>query len=588
MGIVYSAIYPKNGKRVAVKVLSPGMMSDPKLLKRFEREIEILKRLDHPNIVKYYGGGTAGNQRYYAMEYLDGGSLQDILKKRKRLNWEQTIQVGRQITAALEHAHNAGIIHRDLKPANLFLTKKGRLKLGDFGIARDTEATALTAAGKTVGTYAYMAPEQIQVSHPISRKTDLYAVGCLLYEVIVGETPFLSENPMDMLMQHLKDDPYNVSDKVADCPPQLDQLIERLLEKNPDDRPYDALAVHTELGEILDAIKSAEADGLEPGSTGAALPPRTGNKKRPGDEHAVVPAEKPKKKKKKKKKRDDVPIHERTWFLATCLLTLLAATVWLLLPPGEDWYADEWREAIRGDEYAQRATLEDHIDPYLEKFPDGKHVAEAHDLSNLIHANMLELQLKNLGRRSDVIEPPFKAACVRAARLEDEEGLIYKPTWDPPPKDDLRSNPLPALQRWKQLAERGRELMTQSPVSPTSTAAENETGESARPTEADETRWLTRLCDNHHDYFRNKLLSSPRDREFVRDRLVEAEVLAGDDLTLDEARTIWQYIQSEFQKVDRLEDYAEFAQQRLQGNEAELPLAESPAPVVQAGAAGDD
>lgn len=571
MGIVYSAIYPKNGKRVAVKVLSPGMMSDPKLLKRFEREIEILKRLDHPNIVKYYGGGTESNQRYYAMEYLDGGSLQDVLKKRKRLNWEQTIHVGRQITAALEHAHNAGIIHRDLKPANLFLTKKGRLKLGDFGIARDTEATALTAAGKTVGTYAYMAPEQIQVSHPISRKTDLYAVGCLLYEVIVGETPFVSENPMDMLMQHLKDDPYSVSEKVPDCPPQLNQLIERLLEKNPDDRPYDALAVHTELGEIRDAIKAADEEGLDLTSAGAALPPRAGRKK--GEEQAAVTDDGTKKKKKKKKKRKDVPIHERTWFLATCLLALLAATIWLLMPPGEDWYADEWRESIRGDEYAQRATLEDHIDPYLAKFPDGKHVAEANDLSNLIHANMLELQLKNLARRSDVIEPPFKAACVNAARLEDEEGLIYKPTWDEQPDSPLPSNPLPALQRWKQLAERGRQLMTSTPTAAPESdeeepaASEDETKHS----EADEIRWLTRLCENHHEYFRARLLSSPRSREFLQERLLDAESLADDDLTLNDAKAIWRYVQAEFAKVDRLQDYAEYAQQRLQGQTAELP-----------------
>jgi serine/threonine protein kinase len=126
MGVVYSAIYPQNGKTVAVKLLAPGLVSDPKVLKRFEREMEILKRLNHPNIVKYYGGGTDGDQRYYVMEYIDGGSLLDVLKLRDRLTWDKAIQVGRQVASALEHAHNAGIIHRDLKPANLFLTKKGR------------------------------------------------------------------------------------------------------------------------------------------------------------------------------------------------------------------------------------------------------------------------------------------------------------------------------------------------------------------------------------------------------------------------------------------------------------------------------
>ena len=260
MGIVYLATYVETGKQVAVKVLPPALSEDEKLLKRFEREILILKRLRHPNIVKYYGGGTHQGQRWYAMEYIDGGSLHDILKKRKRLTWDQAIQVGRQLTAALEHAHNAGIIHRDLKPGNLFVTKKGRIKLGDFGIARDTEATALTAAGKTVGTYAYMAPEQIHGHAPISGKTDLYATGCLLYELLVGETPFVSANPAEMLMMHLNDYPYNLHEKNVECPLALDQLVERLMQKKPEDRPFDALAVNTELDHIL---KSAEASIAE-------------------------------------------------------------------------------------------------------------------------------------------------------------------------------------------------------------------------------------------------------------------------------------------------------------------------------------
>jgi serine/threonine protein kinase len=301
MGVVYRAIYPKNNKPVAVKILAPGLINDPKLLSRFEREIKILKRLDHPNIVKYYGGGTENNQRYYAMQFINGGSLQDVLKKRGRLSWEQAIHVGRQVCSALEHAHNAGIIHRDLKPANLFLSRKGRLMLGDFGIARDTEATALTAAGKTVGTYAYMAPEQINGAHPICGKTDLYALGCLMYEILVGETPFVSDNPAEMLMQHLNDDPHNVAEFAPDCPVWLDNLIDRMLAKNPEDRPYDALAVHTELGEIRDRIaegNSVAGANTLPGGQIATQAENTQLRK------AL--------KKKKKRKRKDVPLHERT------------------------------------------------------------------------------------------------------------------------------------------------------------------------------------------------------------------------------------------------------------------------------------
>ena len=548
MGIVYSAIYPENGRKVAVKVLTPGLHSDRKLQKRFEREIEILKRLDHPNIVKYLAGGIDAGQRYYVMEFIDGGSLQDKLKKRKRFSWEQTIHVGRQVSAALEHAHNAGIIHRDLKPANLFLSKKGRLKLGDFGIARDTEATALTAAGKTVGTYAYMAPEQIQATHPITGKTDLYALGCLLYEVIVGETPFVadSNNPMDMLMQHLNDEPYNVTEKVPDCPVQLDALIDRLLAKNPDDRPFDALAVHTELGEIRDAVNAGHSISL--GSTVAAdtkVPTAT-------KETAKDAAAKAKKKKKKKSK--DVPFHEQTWFLATCLVILLLATVWLLMPPGENWYADKWRPAMQGDEYAQRETLEKHIDVYLQTFPEGQYVEEARQLSDKLHANILEPQLKNLGRRDEPVSPPFKAACVQAAVLEDEEGLVYFPTWADVTGQSLAANPLPAIQRWHELIQKSATL-------------EN--------AEEEETRWLIQVCRNHFDYFRQKFLESDQSVAYLRSRLEAAEILHAEGKP-EQALAIWDFLYKTFGKVQRFGDLTEYARKRFGG--IKLPMPESSGP----------
>lgn len=544
MGIVYSAIYPKNNKKVALKVLSPGLMQDPRLLKRFEREIEILKRLDHPNIVKYYGGGTVKNQRYYAMEFIDGAPLDQVLKKRKRLSWEHAIQIGRQVSSALEHAHNAGIIHRDLKPANLFISRKGKVKLGDFGIARDTEATALTAAGKTLGTYAYMAPEQIQVSHPISRKTDLYALGCVLYQVIVGETPFQSDNPMDLLMQHLKDDPYNVMEKVPECPVWLDKLIERMLAKNPDDRPFDALAVHTELGEIRRRAEAGSSVSLAETVEATRLPT---------DAAEAVPA---RRKKKKKKKKKDVPIHEQTWFLALCLGALIAATTWLLWPKGEDWYAEQWRAALQTetDEYAQRQTLDDHLDKYLELFPEGRHVDEAREKSDQIHVYELESQIQTLSRLNKAIEPPFKDACVRAAALDKEDGLTFYTPWDGDKytSAELTANPLTAMQRWKSLVE---------------------TGEAVEP-QTDEIRWLTRLAQDRHDKFKELLIASPKATMYVHRFLQDAVEAAGEDITPALSGACW-YVYDELKNVDQLKDYVEFARLMYNGSRTPLPDLES-------------
>ncbi|MGH7127120.1 MAG: serine/threonine protein kinase, partial [Planctomycetaceae bacterium] len=243
MGIVYLAIYAETGRNVAVKVLSPQMTANATLVRRFEREMEILKKLRHPHIVRYYGGGKSGGQHYYAMELMEAGSLEEVLRRKGQLSWEQTIDCAMHISKALEHAHNHGIIHRDLKPANLFLSKEGRLKLGDFGIARDSDATALTAAGKTVGTYAYMAPEQISGRAAISGKTDLYALGCVMFEMLTGRTPFLGETAAEMLMKHLSEAPPRVREFTVNCPVWLESLVMRLLEKNPEDRYYDALAV---------------------------------------------------------------------------------------------------------------------------------------------------------------------------------------------------------------------------------------------------------------------------------------------------------------------------------------------------------
>ena len=548
MGIVYSAIYPSTGKTVAVKVLSPGLIADPKLVKRFAREMEILKRLNHPNIVKYYGGGIENNQHYYAMEFIDGGSLQDTLKKRTRLTWDQAIHVGRQVSSALEHAHNAGIIHRDLKPANLFLTKKGRLKLGDFGIARDTEATALTAAGKTVGTYAYMAPEQIQAGPAISRKTDLYALGCVLYEVLIGETPFKSDNPMEMLMQHLQDDPYSVCEKVPECPIALDKLIEELLAKNPDDRPYDALAVHTRLGEIREMM--ATGGGVSLADTVVADSVSTKEEKK-ADTAA-------KKKKKKKKKKQDVPIHERGWFLTLCLIALIAATAWFLQPHSEDWYADQWRDLMPGDKFDQQEALRDYIDPYLEKFPEGKDKDEARLHSDDVHCKILEVQLRNMAKLPLPVDSAFKKECVDALKLENEEGLFYSISWDKAKTATLAANPLPTMERWKALIQKW----------------------GAKPPPDDETRWLLLVCERHHSHFREELIASPNAEEYFHERMLAAEEKHATSLESREAEAlaIWWHVYQEFAKVDRFSDFSEYARKRHNREEVPIPPAVRPAP----------
>ncbi|QDT65715.1 serine/threonine protein kinase [Calycomorphotria hydatis] len=251
VGTVYRAVNMKTGQAAALKILLPQVSKDKDIVARFNREIDILERLSHPNIVELYESGNYKDQLYYTMELVEGGTLKQILKRKIRLDWQDAVEIGWQVCSALQHLHNHGIIHRDLKPANLFFTEQANVKLGDFGIAFDTEAADLTASGLTVGTYMYMSPEQIRGARTISPKTDLYALGCLLYEMLTGRPPFQGENFAQIFDQHLQATAPPVSIYVHDVPEELSDLVDSLLKKDPEQRPFNARAVQGMLGETL-------------------------------------------------------------------------------------------------------------------------------------------------------------------------------------------------------------------------------------------------------------------------------------------------------------------------------------------------
>ena len=385
MGVVYLATYTKTGQKAAVKVLTPALSSNKQLVARFEREMEILKRLQHPHIVRYYGGGRTGNQHFYAMELMEGGSVEDMLKKKKKLTWEQTIDIGQQVAKALEHAHHNGIVHRDLKPANLFVSKNGKIKLGDFGIARDTEATALTAAGKTVGTYAYMAPEQISGKPPVSGKTDLYALGCVMFELLTGRVPFEADTPAEMLFQHIQDEPPRVTKYAIDCPVPLEQIVMRLLSKEPDDRYYDALATQVALDEVAEKVAkqaSIAKQTVEGGPTSTQTA---------ADQGALANILGKKKKKKKKK----VPVFEQTWFLASSLAVVIGVVTWLVWPLSEQKLYARAETLMESQEYSDWMTARDkYLKPLVERFPDGEYAPKAKERLEFIETETVRRQVE--------------------------------------------------------------------------------------------------------------------------------------------------------------------------------------------------
>ncbi len=251
MGVVYRARYVGNDRIVAVKLLPPEVASNENLVLRFERELEILQQLEHPHIVRCFGGVCESKQRFYAMELVEGGTLAELLHKKHRLSWDRVIEYGLQMCAALQYAHERNVIHRDVKPGNFLITKSGQLKLSDFGLATMTAAARITTAGRTAGTFHYMAPEQIRGQPPISNRTDLYALGCVFLELLTGRPPFDAENPAAILHQHLKAPPPRLAKLLLDCPEALDQLVADLLEKDPERRPVSAQVVAHRLEVIL-------------------------------------------------------------------------------------------------------------------------------------------------------------------------------------------------------------------------------------------------------------------------------------------------------------------------------------------------
>ncbi len=268
VGTVYRAESPDIDHPVAIKLLHPTIAHDPNIVDRFQREITIMERLSHPHIVRNYGGGLMDGQYFYAMQLLGQGTLKERLQKYGPLPWAQAAAFSAQISSALQHAHNHGIIHRDLKASNLFFDDKGGIVLGDFGIARDTHEADVTATGITVGTYAYMSPEQICADKEISGKADLYSLGCVMYEMLTGKPPFQGVNFAQIWDQHLHKQPEGLRSQGIDCPEWLEKLVLQLLEKEPELRPFNARSVQ---GLIKDHLE--DEFGADLASLTQNLPP---------------------------------------------------------------------------------------------------------------------------------------------------------------------------------------------------------------------------------------------------------------------------------------------------------------------------
>lgn len=238
MATVYLATDVRLERRVAIKIMHGHLADDQAFRERFIQEARSAARLSHPNLVGVYDQGAEDDTAYIVMEYIPGITLRDLLQEHHALTPEQATDILRAVLAGLASAHRAGIVHRDLKPENVLLADDGRIKLGDFGLARATTANTATGAA-LLGTIAYLSPELVTRGAADSR-SDIYALGIMLYEMLTGEQPYKGEQPMQIAYQHANDSVPAPSAAVPGVPAELDDLVAWATARNPDDRPSDA------------------------------------------------------------------------------------------------------------------------------------------------------------------------------------------------------------------------------------------------------------------------------------------------------------------------------------------------------------
>ena len=260
MSTVYVATDRRLERDVALKVLHPHMTGDPQFLDRLGREAKAAARLSHPHVVGVLDQGEDDRVAYLVMEYIKGHTLRDVLRDKGALPPRLALALIDPVVEGLGAAHDAGLIHRDIKPENVLIADDGRIKLGDFGLARAISTS--TSTGALIGTVAYLSPELV-LGRQADARSDIYSVGIMLYEMITGRQPFDGEVPIQVAYQHVNSSVGAPSEVVPGLAAEIDELVQWCTASDPDKRPVDGYALLSELRHIRRNLSDAELD-LQP------------------------------------------------------------------------------------------------------------------------------------------------------------------------------------------------------------------------------------------------------------------------------------------------------------------------------------
>jgi DNA-binding NarL/FixJ family response regulator len=240
MGIVYRATDLMLGRRVALKLMAPGLAADPTFRARFLSECRLAAAIDHPHAVDVFHAGEERGSLYVTMRYIDGTDLRAILRDQRRLEPERALRIAGQVAGALDDAHRHGLVHRDVKPGNMLLARRDEEEqayLADFGLTKDRAvASELTGTGLAIGTADYIAPEQAQ-GREIDGRADTYALACVLYQCLAGAVPYEHDSDLEKVWAHVHKPPPSLADVRPDLPPELGQVLARAMAKDPRERP---------------------------------------------------------------------------------------------------------------------------------------------------------------------------------------------------------------------------------------------------------------------------------------------------------------------------------------------------------------
>ena len=256
MANVYLANDKILNRKVAVKVLRGDLSSDDKFIHRFQREALSVSNLSHPNIVEVYDVGEEDGEYYIVMEYIEGKTLKQLLKKRESLTLTEVIDIMTQLTDGISHAHESYIIHRDIKPQNIMIQDDGRIKITDFGIAMALNATQLTQTNSVMGSVHYLPPEQAS-GKGATVKSDIYSMGILMYELLTGTVPFKGDNAVEIALKHMKDKIPSIRKQDPSIPQSVENILLKATAKNPRNRYDTAKEMHEDL---LNCLKEEHAN----------------------------------------------------------------------------------------------------------------------------------------------------------------------------------------------------------------------------------------------------------------------------------------------------------------------------------------